>query len=210
MDTNKGSYTTSLVTANNDLQPLTPAQQAALNRYMPENFMPVVRNITSVGQALQAGTSSLAKIKKSIGAQRVESLIKVYLINLNELLDLKKPLSEHAMDGIASTLVKQYYALTMEDIGYVLEKAARGEYGEFYESITMPKVLKWFKDYFDQRCDVAEEQSRNEDYRKHPNLFGRERSSSGTSEQREFSKQYAISKRVEAWKEHNNIPPNKL
>jgi hypothetical protein len=210
MDTNKESSTTSLVTTSSGLQPLTPEQQTALNKYLPQSFMPVVRQITSVSQALKAGTSSLAKIKKNIGTERVEDLIKVYLINLNEMLDLKKPLSENAMDSIAATLVTQYFSLTMVDVAYVLEKAARGEYGELYESITMPKVLKWFREYFDERCNTAEEQSRNADYEKHPNHHFRERSSAGTSEQRQFSKQYAISKRVEAWKEQNNIPPNKL
>lgn len=175
---------------------LTPAQQKAISNYLPENFLPVVRNVTTVRQALSTGTSSLAKIDKNIGSVKTEALVKVYLVRLNELLDLKKNLSEAAIDEIAATVVKEYYMLTMVDVVFVLQQAIQGKYGEMFDSLNTAKVLRWFKDYFNDRCNQAEEMS-NEARHAHNSLFGRERSSEQGAEQRAFSKQYAMSKLVE-------------
>jgi Rad3-related DNA helicase len=196
MDLNNKSLQTS---SDNSI---TPEQAKALTRYMPENFIPKIKKITTVKQALEQKTSSLAKIKNNVGVVRTEGLIKVYLVRLNELLDLKKPLSEASINEIASILITDYYTLSMTDIVFVLQQAMKGKYGEMFESLTIPKVIKWFETYFNDRCNTAEEMSIC-DKSKHNSLFGRERSSGKVNEQREFSKQYTISKMVENHKTSN-------
>jgi hypothetical protein len=175
---------------------LTPAQTKALTNYLPENFLPKIKTITTVKQALEQSTSSLAKIKKNVGAVRTEALIKVYLVRLNDLLDLKKPLSEEAINEIANILTTEYYNLTMTDVVFVLQQAIKGKYGEMFESLNIPKVIKWFETYFNERCNTAEQMS-NDERNKHNSLFGRERSSEAVNEQREFSKQYTIDKLIQ-------------
>jgi len=180
---------------------LTPAQTKALTNYLPENFLPKIKTVTTVRHALQQSTSSLSKIKKEVGAVRTEALIKVYLVRLNELLDLKKPLSEDAINEIANILVTDYYNLNMTDVVFVLQQAIKGKYGEMFESLSIPKVVKWFEIYFDERCNTAEQMS-NEERHKHNSLFGRERSSDKPNEQREFSKQYAIQQMLDKHKKN--------
>jgi hypothetical protein len=65
--------------------------------------------------------------------------------------------------------------------------------------LNIPKVLKWFEIYFNDRCNTAEQMS-NDERNKHNSLFGRERSSDKVNEQREFSKQYTINKIIERHK----------
>lgn len=178
---------------------LTPIQTKALTQYLPENFMPIAKNVTTITQLLEQKKSSLATIKKNVGTTRTEALIKVYLVRLNDLLDLKKPLSEAAIDDIASTLVIDYYMLSMLDIVFVLEQAKKGKYGDLFESLNIPKVIKWFETYFNERCDTAEKMS-DKERSKHNSVFGRERSADIVNEQREFSKQYAINKMIEKHK----------
>lgn len=193
MDTNNKSLATSLDNS------LTVLQKQALSNYLPENFLPKVKALTTIKQVLEYKTSSLAKIKKFVGTVRTEALIKVYLIRLNELLDLKKPLSEDAINEIASILTAEYYNLSMTDIVFVTNQAMKGKYGELYESLTIPKVLKWFETHFEERCNTAEQMS-NEERHLHHSHFGRERSSDKVNEQREFSKQYTINKIIEKHK----------
>ncbi len=173
---------------------LTPQQTQALQNYLPEVFVPKIKAIRTVEQLLQQPTSSLTKIKKNIGPTRTEALIKVYLVRLNELLDLKKPLSETAIDEIANILVQDYYYLTMHDVVFVLQRAVKGDYGEMYESLSIPKVLKWFALHFEERCQTAAQMSLKE-HSSHNSLFGRERSSDRVNEQKEFSRQYAMNKK---------------
>ncbi|GEM55261.1 hypothetical protein B0A58_07340 [Flavobacterium branchiophilum NBRC 15030 = ATCC 35035] len=189
MDTNNKSLQTF---SDNSL---TQEQTQALTNYLPENFIPKVKAIKTVKQALEQRTSSLAKIKKNVGTVRTEALIKVYLVRLNDLLDLKKPLSEEAINEIANILTTDYYSLTMTDIVFVLQQAVKGKYGEMFESLNIPKVIKWFEIYFNERCNTAEQMSQDEK-NKHNSLFGRERSSEAVNEQREFSKQYTINKLI--------------
>ena len=174
---------------------LTPAQTQALTNYLPEKFWPKVREIKTIKQVLEQKPSSLAKIKKSVGTVRTEALIKVYLVKLNDLLDLKKPLSEEAINEIANILTTEYYNLSMTDVVFVLQQAIKGKYGEMFESLNIPKVIKWFETYFNERCNTAEQMS-NDERNKHNSLFGRERSSEAVNEQREFSKQYTINKLI--------------
>jgi hypothetical protein len=179
---------------------LTPSQSKALTNYLPENFLPKIKAITTVRQALEQRTSSLAKIKRNVGTVRTEALIKVYLVRINELLDFKKPLSEDSINEIAFILVTDYYMLSMTDIVFVLQQALKGKYGELFESLSIPKVIKWFETYFNERCNEAEIMTRKESS-KNNSLFGRERSSEQPNEQRAFSKQYAIEKLKEKYNE---------
>ncbi|OWP79937.1 hypothetical protein BWK63_13700 [Flavobacterium covae] len=157
--------------------------------------MPKIKAITTVKQALEHKTSTLAKISKQVGAVRTEALIKIYLVRVNELLDLKKPLSEEAINEIAHILTTEYYNLNMTDVVFVLQQAIKGRYGEMFETLNISKVVKWFDIYFNERCNTAEEMSYKEAHQ-YRSTFGRERSSDALDEQREFSKQYTINKKI--------------
>ncbi|HBX45539.1 MAG TPA: hypothetical protein DEG28_06630 [Porphyromonadaceae bacterium] len=95
---------------------------------------------------------SIAVIRKDHGSQKVEAIIKLYLVELCELVNLKRPLTEKQIDAIAQEVVSRYYSMTIADIHVIFRKAKNGEFGELYESLDMPKVMKWFWDYFNDRC----------------------------------------------------------
>ena len=88
--------------------------------------------------------------------------MRLWLISLNESLNLKRPLKPHQIDECAIRIVAKYRHVTISDINLIFNRAKEGEYGEFYESISIPKVLSWFKDYFDERCEVAASMSQME------------------------------------------------
>ena len=71
-------------------------------------------------------------------------------------------MTEKQIDAIAMEVVSRYCALTIADVHVIFRKAKNGEFGELYESMDMPKVMKWFSDYFNDRCDAYVERSLRE------------------------------------------------
>lgn len=59
-------------------------------------------------------------------------------------------------------IISDYSALKISDITFIFKNAISGKYGEFYESLTIPKILSWFAEHFEQRCEIAETMSNQE------------------------------------------------
>jgi hypothetical protein len=119
--------------------------------------------VQTIEQAIDTPSHSLSSLKKRLGDKKTEALIKVYLIELSEALNLKRPLTEFQIDEIAFEVLNEFYNLSMADIHVIFRRAKTGYYGEFYDSLNMPKVLKWFRDYFHRRCSLIEEINYNKD-----------------------------------------------
>lgn len=165
-------------------------QTQLVKTYLPENHLPEVRKMVTPEQVLAHGDTCTAILAKQVGSKRIEALIKLYLVRLNELLDLKRPLSEMAIDEIAATLMTGAYRnLSLTDIAFVLQQAARGVYGEMYESLNVTKVLRWFEAYFEERTAAAERMSEAERSR-HNSMLNHYRSSEQDDGFADFKKAY--------------------
>ncbi len=151
---------------NQTLVPVT--SKNLLTIYSPDALSRQLMEVRNVDDALALATlnreqfPSIAKLKKDFGAQKVEAVIKLYLVELCELVNLKRPLREKQIDAIAMEVVSTYYHLTIADVHVIFRKARNGEFGELYESLDVPKVMKWFADYFAERCEAAANNSMRE------------------------------------------------
>jgi len=130
-----------------------------LETYNPKKLAVIFKNATSPAACIDSGAISLYGLRRDVGETKLQALIKLYLIDLNALLNLKRPLSEQMIDAIADEIVSQFGYLNMADVNLIFRRAKTGHYGELYETINMPKVIGWFTDYFNERCDVAAERS---------------------------------------------------
>jgi len=120
-----------------------------------------VRSVTDVLK-VAGDYPTLGKLKATNGSEKVEALIKAYLLQLTELVNIARPLNATKIDAIAERVVSKYAVLTVADINFVFNAAINGDYGSFYESLDVPKVMTWFATYFDERCNTAAEISANE------------------------------------------------
>ncbi len=68
-------------------------------------------------------------------------------------------MTEDRIELCAIEIINEYYGLKMSDLTYLFRRIISGQYGEFYESLTISKVLTFFRDYFDERCHHAALQS---------------------------------------------------
>ena len=115
--------------------------------------------------ALQdAGEPVLKAIAREGGDKQLEATVALNIAALDRFLHLKNPLSEEEIDFIAGQIVDEYGgALTMADIHLVLKSAKAGAYGKFYERLSAPDILSWFRVYYESRLVAAEQRNLNRD-----------------------------------------------
>jgi len=145
-----------------------------LQNFNPSNSFRELKEVTTIEKALSSNTPSLWDITKAYGDRKTEAYIKLWLIDLNECLNLRKSLSETQIEQVAIAILQDYRNLKISDINLIFTRAKKGQYGEFYESISMPKILSWFRDYYDDRINTAGEIAR----RNHSNIMADERKNS--------------------------------
>lgn len=68
-------------------------------------------------------------------------------------------MSEIQIDLTAQRIVLEFYSLKIEDLTLISQNILSGVYGEFYERLSMVKVLSIFREYNEQRMLYASEQS---------------------------------------------------
>lgn len=95
---------------------------------------------------------------------KITAMIALNIAAVDRFLHLKNPLNEDEIDFIAEQIVDEFgCALTMADIYIVLRNAKAGVYGKFYERLSAPDVLNWFREYYDNRLDAAYEYNLTKD-----------------------------------------------
>lgn len=131
---------------------------------LPNVLNKELKTLRSVTDVLKVAGDypTLGKLKAINGPEKVEALIKAYLTNLSDLVNMARPLNEKKIDAIAERVVTKYAVLTVADINFVFNSAINGDYGSFYESLDVPKVMAWFSSYFEDRCNTAAEISQSE------------------------------------------------
>lgn len=153
---------------NQELAKVTKIESVTV--YDPEKLNRKLVTVKTVSDAMTIAHDypskfpSLAKIRTHYGSKATERIIKLYMIELTELVNLKRPLTEKQIDTIAMEVVARHYALTIADVHVIFKKAINGEFGDFYESLDVPKVMKWFDLYFDKRCEIGAQDSINSQF----------------------------------------------
>jgi len=87
-----------------------------LETWAPSKCLRSLSDIKTVRQALQIAPPSLGALRRQFGEKPMEAYIKLWLVHLNDLIDLKNPLSEERIDYIAIQVVNKYHNLTIADI----------------------------------------------------------------------------------------------
>ena len=142
------------------------SKKVLLTRYNPSNCMAHAGKLVSVNDAINSPSHSLGKIQREQSKKFTEGLVLIWLMYLNEILNLNKPMSEEQMK-LASTLIcEEFYMLKMADLTLLFKRIISGQYGEFYERLSIDKVLTFFRNYLEERFEIAIDQS----YRAHRDL----------------------------------------
>lgn len=115
--------------------------------------------LSTIEKAMNTSAPTLGTLQREKGTDFTIGLLMGWLVYLNDILNLNKPMTEDQIELCAIEVTDTFYSLKMSDLTFLFRKIIGGHYGEFYESLTIPKVLTFFRDYFDERCLYAEQQA---------------------------------------------------
>lgn len=133
----------------------TISNEEFLRVYSPNNCLMHSVTIKGVSDALSRNTVSLVEIKKGKGQAFLRSYIALWLIELNELLNLKNPLSEAQITLCTEQIITDYPFLKISELSFIFKRIVSGECGELYERISMPKLMSIFRKYEQERTEVV-------------------------------------------------------
>ena len=131
-----------------------------LRIYNPRKVQEDLRQVKTVKQAIMVQTPSIATLRKTYGERQIGAYIKLWIIQLNEFLNVARPLKEVQIDECARLILSEYWGMSIADINIVFRKAKMGGYGELYESLSLNKILGWFKEYYNDRLNTAGQMAR--------------------------------------------------
>lgn len=123
-----------------------------------------IAKIKSVDQAIEVrkSTPTLVTMKMDLGFEKASSYIELLILKLNEFFNLKSSMTKPQIQETASLILEEYYYLTFTEVMFVIKEGKLGHYGELYNSIDGGKILKWFKEYSEQRFAMIEKINENE------------------------------------------------
>ena len=145
----------------------TISNEKFLEAYSLNNCLMRSVTIKGVSDALSRNTVSLVDIKKGKGQAFLRNYIALWLIELNELLNLKNPLSEAQITLCTEQIITDYSFLKLSELSLIFKRIVSGEFGELYERISMPKLMTIFRQYEQERTEVvtSESQQSHESFR---------------------------------------------
>ena len=130
-----------------------------LEKYSPKNCMLDFGKVKTIEQALNSKAPSIASFQRQQGRQFTEGLITFWLLYLNNILNLNKPMSEEQINLCSNMVVEEFYMFKVSDLTLLFKRIISGQYGEFYERLSIDKILTFFRTYLEERFTLAGEAS---------------------------------------------------
>ena len=165
---------------NRNIQTLSKSDFS--KNYSPKNVMKYSGKIKTLNDAIKTQSSSIAKFKSIYGSEFIEAWVTIWLLYINDMLNLRRPMTEDQIELCSVQIVDEYKLLKITDLALLTKRIINGEYGEFYESLSIAKVMTFFRDYTEERLNTCAENSLREHQNEKQNLNG-----------------YNVSKNVERW-----------
>jgi len=105
------------------------------------------------------GTPSLRKMSLNASTEKMRLILVKWLIEANDLMDLKKPMTENQIIMGANTILEDHDNLNTNDLTLFFKKLIKGHYGQFYESFSIDKLDTALRKYQEERFENAANRS---------------------------------------------------
>lgn len=122
--------------------------------FSPSNCLAKM-DVNNVLMAIKSEVPSLAQIKKAYGAEVVQSYIKLWLIDINEYMDFKRPMSELQIEQCAILIYNDNPYLNIADFHVFFMRLKKGQYGTLYESLNGAKLISLLEQYVKERMQCC-------------------------------------------------------
>lgn len=122
----------------------------------PKGIIEAFGDVKTMDDSISLRTPQMSLIKRERGKDYARGYFKLWIVYLQGNINIKTKLSDDMVDLAAQTLLDEFWYCTLSDAKVIFSDALMGRYGEFYESLSIPKIVSWFDSYFKIKFDKME------------------------------------------------------
>ena len=105
---------------------------------------------------------TLGQIERIKGEGFIKSVLGLWIAGLNEFIygnDTEKALTEYQIVTLCELVAEKFEVknLNIADISLIFKQAYSGRFGKLYGRIRPDVIIDWFEQYFNDRCNTADD-----------------------------------------------------
>lgn len=120
------------------------------------------KGLTTELQCARSGIPSIRLMQNQYGREQMVDFLVVQINRLQKLLNIENVMDIETAIFAAESILDEFGLLNIADLRLVFTRAIRGQYGQFYNRVTIPQMMDWFRKYFEERCTICAQASENE------------------------------------------------
>jgi len=128
-----------------------------LKTHTPFACMKAYSGVFTPLQAVKIDSASLVSLKKNYSEDWTQAYLEMWLVNLNEFLNVARPMNDNQVQETAYMILSRYSYLKISDITLIFSKIKAGDYGPLYEGIDGTKIISIFEKYGIERGRACED-----------------------------------------------------
>lgn len=136
------------------LVPVSP--QSFIVSFSPQALTTTFLSIRTLEDALNAETPTLATIKKGLGEQVIFPYIQLWLMSLNDSLNVKYKLTGYQVEEISRELYRDYYFLSIAELHVFFRNIKMGKFGDMHGILSPDKFFQWLDKFTNERVNKFE------------------------------------------------------
>ena len=121
----------------------------------PARISKELKTINTPALCIKSDTPTLGELSRQNGEEMTEGYVCIWIAFIQDMVGIKNKMNNMQIQMCAQMVLDKFKQMKIADINLISQMAIRGDFGQFYESISIPKVVEWFQTYFDQRCEVG-------------------------------------------------------
>jgi len=126
-----------------------------LQSFTIKNCIVKFKSVSTPMLSLQTNAPSLALVKKLHSEDFILAYIEMWLIDLNDFLNVTRKMNEPQIKQTALFIIQEYYYYKISDLNLIFKRIKNGAYGILYESIDGAKILNYFSEYSKERVNSS-------------------------------------------------------
>ena len=109
----------------------------------------------------KAYVPSIDRCIRDLGREKVEAMLKLYLVRLNVATNASRPLTEEVIEAMVPVIIDHItndldVTINLADLRIVMDRAMSGHYGKAYGGFGCQDVCGWFDQYNREKMEAID------------------------------------------------------
>ncbi len=125
-----------------------------LEKFSMKNCYLSFKDCATLERCIRSEAPLLSSICREYSKEFVIKYIQLWLINLNEFLNISRKMNRLQIEETAEMFYDNYYYLNIADINLFFKQIKQGKY-ELYDCLDGTKLMNWLSDYVNNRMETS-------------------------------------------------------